>query len=252
VVEKAKMSRIKGVILAGGTGSRLSPLTKVTNKHLLPIYNRPMVYYPLQTLIDAGIKDILIVTGGEEVGDFLRLLGSGKDWGVRFTYRCQDGSGGIPVALGLAKEFVDDDKCVAILGDNVMERDIKKEVEEFANGSIGAKIFLQKVKDPERFGLAEVKGNKVVACYEKPENPTTDLAILGIYMFDKKVFDIIPKLKPSKRGELEIVDVLNHYIKNNDLGYSVLDGFWIDAGTFSALFKATQFVEEKEGNKKIK
>ena len=243
------MSRIKGVILAGGTGSRLSPLTEVTNKHLLPVYNKPMVFYPLQILIDAGIKDILIVTGGEEVGDFLRLLGSGSKWGVRLTYRCQDGSGGIPVALGLAKEFVDDDKCVAILGDNIMEKSIKKEVDEFAKSKTGAKIFLQRVKDPKRFGLAEIKGNKVVGCYEKPENPTTDLAILGVYMFDKKVFDIIPSLKPSKRGELEIVDVLNYYIKNNDLGYSVLDGFWIDAGTFEALFRATQFVKDKEEKK---
>lgn len=243
------MSRIKGVILAGGTGSRLSPLTEVTNKHLLPVYNKPMVFYPLQTLIDAGIKDILIVTGGEEVGDFLRLLGSGSKWGVRLTYRCQDGSGGIPVALSLAKEFVDDDKCVAILGDNIMEKSIRKEVEEFAKSEIGAKIFLQRVKDPKRFGLAEVKGNKVIGCYEKPENPKTDLAILGVYMFDKKVFDIIPALKPSKRGELEIVDVLNNYIKNNDLGYSVLDGFWIDAGTFEALFRATQFVKDKEEKK---
>ncbi len=236
---------MKGVILCGGAGKRLDPLTKVTNKHLLPVFNKPMIYYPLQTLIDAGIKDILVVTGGENVGDFLRLLGSGRDWGVRFTYRCQDGSGGIPVALSLAKEYVGNEKFICILGDNIMEKSIKKDAEEFAKSKAGAKIFLQKVHDPKRYGLAAVKDNMVIGCFEKPENPTTDLAILGIYMFNNEVFDIIPKLKPSKRKELEIVDVLNHYIKNNGLTYSILEGFWIDAGTFEALFKATKYVEQK-------
>jgi glucose-1-phosphate thymidylyltransferase len=236
---------MKGVILCGGAGTRLDPLTKVTNKHLLPVFNKPMIYYPLQTLIDAGIKDILIVTGGESIGDFLRLLGSGREWGARFTYRCQDGSGGIPVALNLAKEFVDNDKFVCILGDNIMENSIKSDAEEFAKSKSGAKIFLQKVNDPKRYGVAEVKDNKVIGCFEKPENPTTDLAILGVYMFDSKVFDIIPDLKPSKRRELEIVDVLNHYIKKDNLTYSVLKGFWIDAGTFEALHKANRFIADK-------
>ena len=240
---------MKGVILCGGSGTRLSPLTKVTNKHLLPVYGKPMIYYPLQTLIDAGINDILIVTGGENVGDFLRLLGSGREFGVKFTYKCQDGSGGIPVALGLAKEFIGNEKFICILGDNIMEKSIKKDVEEFAKNEFEAKIFLQKVDDPKRYGVAAVKDNKVTGCFEKPEKPTTDLAILGVYMFDKGVFDIIPTLKPSKRKELEIVDVLNHYIKNNGLTYSILDGFWIDAGTFEALHKANRFIADKEGHK---
>lgn len=238
---------MKGVILAGGTGSRLSPLTKVTNKHLLPVYNKPMIYYPLQSLIKCDIKEILIVSGGESIGDFMKLLGSGAEFNVNITYKVQDGSGGIPVALGLAKEFVGDDKFVVILGDNVMEDSIKDEVDKFRDSNFGAKIFLQKVNDPQRYGIAEIKGNKVVASYEKPENPVTDLAILGVYMFDKKAFDIIPTLKPSKRGELEITDVINYYIGNNDLTYGILGGFWIDAGTFEALFKANEFVSKRKG-----
>lgn len=237
---------MKGVILCGGEGTRLMPLTKVTNKHLLPVFNKPMVYYPLQTLIDAGIKDILVVTGGESIGDFLRLLGSGKEWGVRLTYRCQDGSGGIPVALSLAKEFVDNEKFVCILGDNIMEKSIKEDVNRFFKSKKGAEILLQRVSDPQRFGLAEIKDNKLVATYEKPEKPVTDLAILGMYMFDSKVFDIIPKLKPSKRGELEITEVIDNYIKNNDIEYSIIDGFWVDAGTLDSLFKATIFAASKE------
>ena len=240
---------MKGVILCGGTGTRLSPLTNVTNKHLLPVFNKPMIYYPLQTLIDAGIKDILIVTGGENVGDFLKLLGSGKNWGVRFTYRCQDGSGGIPVALYLAKEFIDGEKFVCILGDNIMEQSIKKDVDDFVKSKRGAKILLQKVDDPQRFGLAKIKDNKLTATYEKPSKPITDLAILGLYMFDGKVFDIIPKLKPSKRGELEITEVIDYYIKNDDIDYSVIDGFWIDAGTFDSLHNATLFIADKEKKK---
>lgn len=240
---------MKGVILCGGAGTRLSPLTNVTNKHLLPVFNKPMIYYPLQTLIDAGIKDILIVTGGESVGDFLRLLGSGRDRDVRFTYRCQDGSGGIPVALSLAREFVDDKKFVCILGDNVMEKSIKNEVDSFIKSRKGAKILLQKVNDPQRFGLAEIKNNKLVATYEKPSNPKTDLAIIGVYMFDGKVFDIIPKLKPSRRNELEITEVIDHYIKNDNIDYSFVDGFWIDAGTFGSLYKATMFIADKENKK---
>lgn len=236
---------MKGVILAGGTGSRLAPLTKVTNKHLLPVYNKPMIFYPIETLIDAGIKDILIVSGGENIGDFMKLLGSGRDFGVNFTYRVQDGSGGIPVALHLAKDFVGDSKCIVILGDNIMENSIKEAVDEFAHGGFGAKIFLQRVNDPKRYGIAEVKDGKVVACYEKPDNPVTDLAILGIYMLDSRAFDVIPTLKPSRRNELEIIDVLNYYIRHNDLTYSILEGFWVDAGTFDALHEANKFVASK-------
>lgn len=238
---------MKGVILAGGTGSRLSPLTKVTNKHLLPIYDKPMIFYPIKTLIDAGIKDIMIVVGGENIGDFLRLLGSGKSFGAKFTYRCQDGSGGIPIALSLAEEFVGDHKFVAILGDNVMEKSIEGDVGKFATSKYGAKVFLQKVRDPERYGVAQIKDDKIVKCYEKPKTPVTNLAILGIYMFDKKVFEMIPKLKPSKRGELEIIDILNTYMKKNDLTYSKLGGFWIDAGTFEALHRANRFRSTKKG-----
>lgn len=238
---------MKGVILAGGTGSRLNPLTKATNKHLLPVYNKPMIYYPLKTLLDCGIKDIMIVTGGENVGDFLKLLGSGAEWNAKFTYRCQDGSGGIPVALSLAKEFVGSEKFVCILGDNIVEDNICKHAEDFIKSSYGAKIFLKKVPDPKRYGVAELEGNKVVKCVEKPENPATDFGIIGVYMFDPKVFDVIPILKPSKRGELEIIDVLNSYIARKELTYSVIGGFWIDAGKFDALHKANCFIAQKEG-----
>ena len=242
------MEKIKGVILAGGTGSRLFPLTKVTNKHLLPIFSKPMIYYPLQTLIDAGIKDIMIVTGGENTGDFIKLLGSGHDLGVRLTYRCQDGSGGIPVALSLAKEFVDNNKCVVMLGDNIVEDNgrIKEFIEDFKTSPKGAKIILKKVKDPERYGVVELENNKISSIEEKPAKPKSDLTVIGCYMFDKKAFDIIPALKPSKRGELEIVDVINHYLKNNDLEFDILDGFWIDAGTFEGLFEASSYFAKKK------
>ena len=188
----------------------------------------------------------MIVTGGENVGDFLKLLGSGREWGAKFTYRCQDGSGGIPVALSLAKEFAGDEKFVCILGDNIMEKSIKSHVDNFSKSSNSAEIFLQKVKDPKRYGIAEIKGNSVVKCFEKPDHPTTDLAVLGVYMFDSSVFKIIPNLKPSKRNELEITDILNHYIERKSLNYSILEGFWIDAGTFEALHQANTFISEKE------
>jgi len=235
--------KINGVILAGGAGARLSPLTKVTNKHLLPIYNKPMIYYPIQTLINAGIKDIMIVTGGESIGDFLKLLGSGREFGAKFTYGCQDGSGGIPVALYVAKDFVSD-KFVVILGDNVTDVNIKEYVEKFVKSKKGAHIFLRKVKDPQRFGLAEVKDGKIIRTVEKPKNPTTDLAITGIYMFDKKAFDIIPKLKTSARNELEITEVINSYVENDDISYDIVGGFWIDAGTFESLLEANKFISQ--------
>lgn len=232
---------MKGVILAGGTGKRLFPLTKVSNKHLLPVYNSPMIYYPIQTLVKAGIKDIMIITGGENIGDFLRLLGSGIDFGAKFTYGCQDGSGGIPVALNVAKDFVGSDKFVVILGDNIMECDIKEHVEKFFKSSKGSHILIKKVDDPSRFGLVEISDGKVEKAVEKPENPTTDFAITGVYMFDKKVFDMIPKLKPSKRNELEITDIINDYAENDDISFDMIEGFWIDAGTFDSLFKANEF-----------
>lgn len=212
--------------------------------NLLPVYNKPMIYYPIETLVKAGIKDIMIITGGESIGDFLQLLGSGKEFGAKFTYGCQDGAGGIPVALDVAKDFVGD-KFVVILGDNVMEDDIKEYVEQFAISDKGAHIFLQKVEEPQRFGLAEVKDGKVVQTIEKPKNPTTDLAIAGVYMFDRKIFDIIPKLKPSARNELEITDAINDYIKNDDISYDIIEGFWIDAGTFDALLEANRFAAER-------
>lgn len=242
--------KMKGVILAGGSGSRLYPLTKVTNKHLLPIYNKPMIFYPLQTLIDAGIKDIMVVSGGENISDFLRLLGSGNDYGVHLSYRVQDGSGGIPVALYLAKNFVKNDKFIAILGDNIMEENIKDCVEDFKKNKFGAKILVKEVHDPKRFGLAEIKNGKVITFYEKPENPTTNLAVVGVYMLDGKAFDIIPKLKPSKRNELEITEVLQHYADNNDLSYEKIKGFWVDAGTFDSLYIATKFMAEMSANRK--
>ena len=242
---------MKGVILAGGMGTRLRPLTKVTNKHLLPIYDKPMIYYPLMLLKDAGIIDIMIVTGGESIGDFLRLIGSGTEFGLNITYKCQEGSGGIPVALGLAKDFVDD-KCTVILGDNISDVNLGKHIEEFMKGGKGAHIFLKKVDDPKRFGIANVVDGIVVDVIEKPENPPTDLAITGIYIFDKKVFDIIPNLEPSGRGELEITDVIRNYMKTSNLSHSVIDGIWMDAGTFESLFEASKIMYEKKKNKTIR
>lgn len=235
---------MKGVVLAGGTGSRLYPLTKVTNKHLLPVYDEPMIYYPIKTLLAAGIRDILIIVGGESVGDFLKLLGSGNELGVKITYRAQVGSGGIPKALALAKEFVGDDKFMIVLGDNIMKDSLKKEAGLFKKSKFGAHIFVKKVKDSERYGVVEVKGSKVISIEEKPKNPKSKLVASGVYMFDSKVFDIIPKLKPSDRGELEIVDVLNEYIKDNNLTFSKIRGFWTDAGTLEALYNANIVVRE--------
>ncbi|MBI4439869.1 NTP transferase domain-containing protein [Candidatus Woesearchaeota archaeon] len=237
---------MKGVILAGGTGSRLYPLTSVTNKHLLPVYNKPMIFYPLELLREAGIKDILVVSGGENISDFLKLLGSGRQYDVNLTYKVQDGSGGIPVALSLAKDFIGDDKFVAILGDNIMDGSIRGYVESFGKSGAGAKILLKKVDDPHRYGLAEVRNGKVVGMQEKPAEPKSDLAICGIYLLDKKAFGIIPKLKPSKRAELEITEVLQHYVDNNDLEYEIFEGFWIDAGTFDALHTASKFMASKK------
>ncbi|MBD3313749.1 NTP transferase domain-containing protein [Candidatus Woesearchaeota archaeon] len=236
---------MKGVILAGGTGSRLMPCTKVTNKHLLPVYDKPMIYYPLEKLIEAGIKDILIVSGPGHAGHFLNLLGSGKDFGVNLTYEVQDEAGGIAQALGLAKDFADYDPVTVILGDNIIEDSIKEHIESFTKG---AKIFLKEVEDPERFGVATVEGQKVLEIEEKPKNPKSRWAVSGVYMYDNEVFDIIGSLKPSARGELEITDVNNAYIKNGSMQAAFLRGFWSDAGTFNSLLRASQLVKEKMKN----
>ncbi len=232
---------MKGVILAGGTGSRLYPLTKVTNKHLLPVYDRPMIYYPLQTLISAGIKDIMIVSGRGHVGHFLELLGSGKEFGVRFAYEIQEGAGGIAEALGLAEGWAGTDNVAVVLGDNIFQDNIRKDVESFESG---AKIFLKEVPDANRFGVAEVKGDKVLGIEEKPEVPRSNLAVTGLYIYDAGVFDIIKTLKPSGRGELEITDVNNAYVRRGEMKFSVLEGFWSDAGTFESLLRASVMVRD--------
>lgn len=220
---------MKGIILAGGTGSRLFPLTKVTNKHLLPVGNKPMIYYPIEKLTGAGIEEILIVTGTEHMGDVVTLLGSGKDFGCRFTYKVQDEAGGIAQALGLAENFVGNDGMTVILGDNIFEAGLGKALKNYPGK--GAQILLQQVEDPERFGVAELQGEKIVGIEEKPGQPKSDYAVTGIYMYDAGVFDLIKTLKPSGRGELEITDVNNHYIQRGQMRYSVLEGWWTDAGT---------------------
>lgn len=237
---------MKGVILAGGLGSRLFPLTKVTNKHLLPVYDRPMIYYPIQTLVDAGIRDILLVTGGNSAGDFLRLLGNGKEFGLRrIHYAYQEGEGGIAHALALAEHFVDNDKCVVILGDNIFEDDIRPYVAKFERQKSGARLLLKKVPDPHRFGVAEFKNGKVTGIVEKPAKPKSSYAVVGAYMYDPAIFDIIKTLKPSRRGELEITDVNNAYLRRSELEYDILKGFWSDAGTFESLFRANFLIKQK-------
>ena len=241
---------MKGIILAGGLGKRLEPLTHITNKHLLPVYNKPMIYYPIQILVDAGIKDILIVTGGNHAGEFLRLLGNGKEFGLKhINYTYQKGQGGIAEALGLAEHFADNDKVAVVLGDNIIEKPIKKHVQDFLNQPKGAKILLKEVDDPERFGVPELKGDKIVDIEEKPEKPKSKYAVTGIYMYDERVFEIIKTLKPSRRGELEITDVNNDYISRGEMTFSVLDGWWSDCGTHESLLKASDLVATKAGAK---
>jgi glucose-1-phosphate thymidylyltransferase len=236
---------LRGVILAGGLGTRLDPLTRITNKHLLPVYDKPMIYYPIQTLVDAGIRDILIVTGGNNAGDFLRLLGNGSEFGLKhINYTYQRGEGGIAEALGLARHFAQGNKIVVVLGDNLIEKSIKKYVDDFTSQPEGAKILLKKVPDPERFGVAEIKAGRITGIKEKPKSPRSDLAVTGVYMYDPNVFDIIKPLKPSKRGELEITDVNNEYIKRGEMTFDILDGWWTDCGTFESLFRAGKLVEE--------
>jgi len=238
---------MKGVILAGGTGSRMMPCTKVTNKHLLPVYDKPMIFYPLQTMIDGGIKDILIVSGPGHAGHFLNLLGSGKDFGVKLTFEIQDKAGGIAQALGLAESFADEGPVIVILGDNIFEDSIKKDVQNFKGG---AKIFLKEVHDPERFGVAELKGDKVMSIEEKPKKPKSNWAVTGLYIYDADVFKVIKTLKPSARGELEITDVNNYYVKKGKMEAAFLKGFWSDAGTFDSLLRASQLVKEKKSKSK--
>jgi glucose-1-phosphate thymidylyltransferase len=241
---------MKGVVLAGGTGSRLNPLTRVTNKHLLPIYDKPMVYYPIQTLVNAGIEEILLVTGGKNAGDFLRLLGNGKDFGLKhLNYTYQEGEGGIAEALGLAEFFAKGDPICVILGDNIIENNICQAVQDFKKQSRGAKILLKEVEDAQRFGVAELHGKNVVGIEEKPKNPKSNYAVIGIYLYDGSVFEKIHRLKPSGRGELEITDVNNFYIQDGTLTYDVLEGWWTDAGTFESLHRANALVAQTGANK---
>ncbi len=241
---------MKGVILAGGLGTRLHPLTKITNKHLLPVFDKPMIYYPLQALINAGIYDILLVTGGNHAGDFLKLLGNGKEFGLKhINYTYQEGEGGIAEALRLAEHFAKGKKICVILGDNIIERNIKSQAESFRNQKNGAKILLKKVPDPDRFGVPELKGNKVIGIEEKPKVPKSEFAVTGIYMYDNSVFEIIKNQKPSERGELEITDVNNEYIKRDEMTWELLEGWWTDAGTFESLRRATNLVAETGANK---
>ncbi len=234
---------MKGIILAGGTGSRLFPLSKVTNKHLLPVGMYPMIYHPISKLKACGIDDIFIVTGKEHAGAIVNLLGSGYEMSLKFTYRIQDQAGGIAQALGMAEDFVGKDKCVVILGDNIFQDDIKEYVINFKNQNEGAKILLKQVQDPERYGVAEVQGDRVLSIEEKPEIPKSNFSVTGIYMYDSDVFNIIKTLKPSRRGELEITDVNNEYIRRGALTSSVLKGWWTDAGTFESLAYANTLVD---------
>ena len=240
---------MKGVVLAGGLGTRMFPLTKVTNKHLLPVYDKPMIYYPIQALVNAGIDEILIVTGGNSAGDFLRLLGNGREFGLRhINYTYQEGEGGIAAALSLAEYFADEDKIVVILGDNIIEKNIRKAVSAFRKQKNGARILLKKVHDPKRFGVPALKGDKIIRIDEKPEKPASNYAVIGIYMYDRTVFDFIRTLKPSQRGELEITDVNNYYIREKALYWDVLDGWWTDAGTFDSLLYASNMVARTGAN----
>ncbi len=240
---------MKGVVLAGGLGTRLLPLTRVTNKHLLPVYDRPMIFYPLQALVNAGITDILIVTGGNSAGDFLKLLGNGKEFGLKhLNYTYQEGEGGIAAALSLAEHFADGGAICVMLGDNIIEGNIVEPVRRFRREPDGAQIFLKEVSDPERFGVPELRGDRVVRIEEKPGRPRSPYAVTGIYFYDGVVFDIIRTLKPSARDELEITDVNNWYIRHARLRYAILDGWWTDAGTFESLFRSSQLVASTGAN----
>lgn len=240
---------MKGVILAGGLGSRLSPLTKITNKHLLPVYDQPMVYYPIRTLINAGIEDIMIVTGGNSAGDFLKLLGNGKDFGLKhLNYTYQEGEGGIADALSLVEHFADDEPICVVLGDNIIEKNIREAADQYRAQEKGAKILLKRVHDPQRFGVPELDGDRVVRIEEKPSAPRSDFAVIGIYFYDASVFEVIKTLVPSDRGELEITDVNNHYISRGEMTWNELEGWWTDAGTFASLRHASNLAAETGAN----
>ena len=236
---------MKGIILAGGNGTRLEPLTKVTNKHLLPIYNKPMICYPLEILKNAGLQDILIVSGRGHAGHFLNLLGSGKEFGVNISYEVQEEAGGIAQALGLANDFADGENIAVILGDNIFEDNLLSATRSFENQEKGARIFIKEVNDPCRFGVAEISNGKILSIEEKPKHPKSNFAVTGIYMYDNRIFDVISMLEPSARGELEITDVNNFYINEGLMSYEVLNGWWTDAGTFDSLLLANKLVAER-------
>ncbi len=238
---------MRGIVLAGGTGSRLFPLTKVTNKHLLPVGKKPMIFHPIEQLTQANIRDILIVTGIDHMGDVVNLLGSGRDFDCRFTYKVQDEAGGIAQALGLAEDFAQGQKICVILGDNIFQDAITPYVANFKNQTEGAKILIKEVPDPQRYGVAEIEGNNIRSIEEKPQKPKSSYAVTGIYMYDSSVFRIIPELQPSGRGELEITDVNNYYISQGHLTYDILQGWWTDAGTFPSLQLANQLLAKTEG-----
>ena len=234
---------MRGIVLAGGLGSRLSPLTRITNKHLLPVFDQPMIYYPIQTLVEAGIKDILIVTGGNSAGDFLKLLRNGAEFGLsRIHYAYQEGEGGIAAALGLAEDFAEKSPICVVLGDNILEKSIASFARKFRHQGSGAKILLSEVSDPERFGVPVIEAGRITRIEEKPSDPKSQYAVIGVYMYDNRVFDIIKTLKPSGRGELEITDVNNAYIEAGDLSWDVIEGWWTDAGTFDSLLNASSLV----------
>ena len=237
---------MKGVVLAGGLGTRLAPMTRVTNKHLLPIYDRPMIYYPIQTLVEAGITEILLVTGGNHAGDFLRLLGNGRDFGLKhLNYTYQEGEGGIAAALGLAEDFADGAPVCVVLGDNILQRSIRPAVERYAKTGRGALVLLKEVADPERFGVPVFEGPRIVRIEEKPKRPGSPYAVIGVYMYDARVFEIIRTLKPSGRGELEITDVNNAYLAWGELDHAFVEGWWTDAGAVESLFRAAGLVAQQ-------
>ncbi len=240
------MVDLKGVVLAGGLGKRLGALTKITNKHLLPVFDRPMIYYPIQILVEAGIRDILVVTGGNHAGEFLRLLGNGHNFGLKhIDYTYQEGEGGIAEALGLAEDFAEGQKVVVILGDNIIEQSIRGYVDKFKAQNKGARILIKEVEDPQRFGVVEIEDDKIISIEEKPLRPKTNYIVTGIYMYDAQVFDIVKDLRPSARNELEITDVNNTYLKRKQLYYDILDGWWTDAGTFESLLRANNLMAKK-------
>jgi glucose-1-phosphate thymidylyltransferase len=240
---------MKGVILAGGLGTRLYPLTKITNKHLLPVYDRPMIYYPIQALVNAGVEDIMIVTGGRKSGDFLSLLGNGSEFGLKhLNYTYQEGEGGIAEALGLCEHWAAREKICVVLGDNIIQYNVAKAVRDFERQERGAKILLKEVHDPQRFGVAELSGERVISIAEKPKHPKSNLAVIGIYLYDGRVFEVIKQQKPSDRGELEITDVNNWYLADGSMTFEVLPGWWTDAGTFESLHRASKLVAEGGAN----